>query len=376
MIAPEKFVGSLQQRGISFFTGVPDSLLKDLCAYFEERLDPANHVIAANEGNAVALAGGHFLATGKPAAVYMQNSGLGNAVNPLLSLADPEVYAIPMVLLIGWRGEPNVKDEPQHVKQGRITVPMLESMEIPSWVVDKNSKYAAIISDAYQSMQSRSAPVALVIRAGTFEAYSIAKRPPKPYPLLREAALQRIIDRLPPDTIVVSSTGHISRELYEYRLNRGANGQTDFLTVGCMGHASSIALGMALAQPDRLVACLDGDGAALMHLGALTTVGSLSPKNLVHIVLNNGAHESVGAQPTVGLDCDLEKMALAGGYPHAISVETADQIDAAIAQAVERRELSLIEVRVRLGARKDLLRPKTTPLENRRALMTYLGSAG
>lgn len=371
MAEAQEFIADLRRHHISFFAGVPDSLLQPLCAVLEG-LPPSQHVIAANEGNAVAMAAGHFLATGGPGAVYFQNSGLGNAVNPLMSLADPEVYAIPMLLVIGWRGQPGVKDEPQHAKQGRVTQAMLEAMEIPAWVLDKDADAHQLVDKACQAMAGRHGPVALVVAKGAFGPSRAVERW-EHYALRREDALRHVVGLLPQGALVVSTTGHISRELYEYREATGEPG-ADFLTVGSMGHASSIALGVATDWPDRLVACLDGDGAALMHMGAMAVIGQHRPKNLLHVVLNNGAHDSVGGQPTAGFSCDLTKIALACGYATAEEAQTVRGIDLALEKILAGPGPAFLEIRICRGARKDLGRPKTSPIHNRDAFMAALSA--
>jgi phosphonopyruvate decarboxylase len=363
----------LREEGFRFFTGVPDSLLKDFCAYVTDHASADDHVIAANEGNAVALALGHFLGTGEPAVVYMQNSGTGNAVNPLLSLADPEVYSVPLLMIIGWRGEPGVKDEPQHVKQGRRMTELLDAMEIPWFALPRDiEEAAAVIRDAAQAMRRRMGPAAILVRSQTFAPYRLAGEVAADFPMNREDAIKRILDRLRDEDVVVSTTGMASREVYEYRVAQGKSGN-DFLTVGGMGHTASIAMGLARARPERLVVCLDGDGSVIMHMGALAVIGKLGPANLLHVVLNNGAHDSVGGQPTVGHEIDLPAIARACGYRDAASVSEPEALESAFEALRMREGPRLLEVRVRKGARKDLGRPKSTPIENRDALMRRLG---
>ena len=267
MIDVKEAYEALVQSGIGMFTGVPDSLLKNICAYITDTAPKEKHIIAANEGNAVGIAAGHYLATGKPALVYMQNSGLGNTVNPLLSLADEKVYSIPMVLMIGWRGEPGVHDEPQHVKQGEVTLALLDAMQIPYIILEEVSQIAPIVASAME----RKAPTAIVIRKGTFGSYKLKNARTNDNPLSREDALKLVIDHLQQDDVIVSTTGKLSRELFEYREARHDGHGHDFLTVGSMGHSSSIALGIALEKPQRRVFCFDGDGAFIMHTGALAS---------------------------------------------------------------------------------------------------------
>jgi len=364
---------AFRAAGVDFYAGVPDSLLKDFCAYVTDRVPAEAHVIAANEGAAVALAAGHHLASGGLGLVYMQNSGLGNAVNPLLSLADPEVYAIPLLLLIGWRGEPGRHDEPQHVKQGRVTLPLLAALEIESVLLPAEDGAAAgAIAAAAERARALSAPVALVVRAGTFAPHALRARSANAHPLSREQAVQAVAAALPEAAAVVSTTGMTSRELFEYRVARGEDGGRDFLTVGSMGHASQIALGLALARPEQTVVCLDGDGAVLMHMGALALIAARRPARFVHVVLNNGVHDSVGGQPTAGVDVDLPAAALACGYAAAERVAAADELGRALAAALERSGPTLLEVRIHPGARPDLGRPRSTPVENKRAFVARL----
>jgi phosphonopyruvate decarboxylase len=373
MLPAQSFYSSCIRQGVDFFTGVPDSLLQDFCAFVMDHVPTQLHVIAANEGGAVGLATGHYLATGKPALVYLQNSGLGNAANPLLSLADPEVYGIPMLLLVGWRGQPGVKDEPQHVKQGRVMAAMLGAMEIPCEVLEPDSGAVdAQIARLLTLARNQCRPVALIVKKGMFEKYPAKRAAINSYGLGREEAIWQIAAHVSPEAIVVGTTGHISRELYEYRSKHGAGPGQDFLTVGSMGHASQIALGIALAQPERQVFCLDGDGAALMHLGALPIIGQAHVHNFRHVVLNNGAHVSVGGQPTVAFSVSLVNIAEASGYAFAQSVDSAEKLGQALVAMDGVAGPAFLEVRVSLTARADLARPKSSPAENKAAFMKHL----
>ena len=377
MLNCAKFFELLTSEGTDFYCGVPDSLLKSFCAYLQDNVPSNKNFITVNEGAAVGLAAGVYLATNKPALVYMQNSGVGNAVNPLTSLADPKVYGIPMLLLIGWRGEPGVKDEPQHIKQGEITLELLKTMGIPYEVLPQEFVDAeAAIKKAFEFMHSSKAPYALVVRKDTFEPYEALKKntTPSPYSLTREEAIQIIlkITSTIKNPVFVSTTGMASRELYESRIKMGQKGDSDFLTVGSMGHASSIALGIALHAPDRTVFCIDGDGAMLMHMGALATIAESCVTNLKHIVINNGAHDSVGGQPTCGFKVDFRKMAKACGYQKTWLAITKEELIKAMEEFIAAKDLGLLEIRVKKGARKDLGRPKSSPAENKIKLMQYL----
>lgn len=368
MIDPGNFVERLIACGVDFFAGVPDSLLKNFCAYVTDHCD-SNHIIAANEGGAVGFAAGHYLATGKMACVYMQNSGQGNAVNPLASLADPDVYSIPMVLLVGWRGMPGVHDEPQHVKQGKITVSLFETMGIPTTIIPEEG-WEEIVSHAARQALAEKRPVALIVKKGLFGDYTLQNKKPDIAAIKRETVIENLLNELPADCVIVSTTGMISRELYETRIRRGEGHEHDFLTVGSMGHASQIALGIAMAQPNRPVICLDGDGASIMQMGNMAIVGQSTAANLTHIVLNNAAHDSVGGQPTVGAAINLPAIARACGY------EVLERIDASTFSLQPSSSPKFIELRVAKGARKDLGRPKEKPQENKSIFMQTLGVNG
>lgn len=360
------FYGALKEQGLDLFCGVPDSCLKDFCACVSEHEPPTRHIIAANEGNALGIAIGHTLATGKPAVVYLQNSGLGNIVNPLLSLADEDVYKIPALFLIGWRGEPGVHDEPQHLKQGKLTLPLLNMMGVAYEILERVEQVAT----ACDFIRATGKPFAFVVKKGLFDPYS-AKKQDDFSSLSREAAIRTVLSLLEPDDIVVASTGMISREVYENR----ATHEKDFLTVGGMGHASSIALGIALEKPDRDVFCLDGDGAVLMHMGALAVNASHELSNFRHIVFNNGAHDSVGGQPTVMGNVDLISIVTGCRYFYSRVVSSEDEIRDAWTDFIEIDGPSLLEIDVKKGARKDLGRPKESPLENKEKFMKFVAES-
>lgn len=374
MLSPKIFIESLAAKGIDFFAGVPDSLLKNVCAFISDTLDDRHNIIAANEGAAVGLAAGHYLATGHIPCVYMQNSGEGNAINPLASLTDKEVYGIPVLLVIGWRGEPGVHDEPQHVKQGKITLPLLDAMGIRHEILSQDeTEFRSQLDGAVRHMSETGEAFAFIVRKNTFEPYTLQRHEVNEYPLSREEAIQKVAASLSAKDVIVSTTGMISRELFEYRTAQGQGHERDFLTVGSMGHASQIALGIALEKTDRRVWCFDGDGAALMHLGSVAIIADKAPENFVHVIFNNGAHDSVGGQPTVGLKVNLAGIAKAAGYKDAVSVTTADDLGSALQALKTMRGPVLLEVRVHRGNRKDLGRPTTTPIQNRNALMEFMG---
>ena len=377
MISPKFLFEALSSYGIDFYAGVPDSLLKNFCAYITDHADSAHNIIAANEGGAMGLAAGYYLVTGKIPVVYMQNSGLGNIINPLASLTDKEVYNIPVLLMIGWRGQPGIHDEPQHVKQGKVTTDLLNVMGINYTVLSKEEdKAEAQIKKAVAYMQATNHCYALVIEKDTFDAYILQNIEKNDLSMSREEAIQMVADTLGEKDVVVSTTGMISRELFEIRERRGEGHEHDFLTVGSMGHASQIALGIALEKLNRRVWCFDGDGATIMHMGSMAIVAQKAPKNFIHVIFNNGAHDSVGGQPTVGLKIDFPSVAKAVGYKSVISVSSKEELIKELStlnsQLSTIEGATFLEIRVRKGNRKDLGRPTTTPIQNKQALMSFL----
>lgn len=372
MIRPQFFYNTLYGYEIDFYAGVPDSLLKNLCAYITDHADAAHNIIAANEGAALGLAAGHYLATGQTACVYMQNSGEGNIINPLASLTDQEVYNIPVLLLIGWRGRPGVHDEPQHVKQGKVTLELLDVMDVNYEVLSKEEEKAAKQIEKAAKVLANKEVFALMIEKDTFEDYKLQNVEVNDLTMSREEAVQTVAASLDEKDCIVSTTGMISRELFEYRTAMNQGHERDFLTVGSMGHASQIALGVALAQPERRVWCFDGDGAVIMHMGSMAIVADKAPKNYVHIVFNNGAHDSVGGQSTVGLKIDLPAVARAVGYKASFSVDSKADLETILNEVKNQKGPILLEVKVKKGNRKDLGRPTTTPIQNKEALMQFL----
>ncbi len=377
MIKSEEFLTALQKNNIEFFTGVPDSLLKELCACIDDTFSSDQHVINANEGGAIALAMGYHLATGKTPLVYLQNSGLGNTINPLLSLADKAVYSIPMLLIIGWRGEPGVHDEPQHIKQGAVQNDLLTAMDIPFEIIDAidSDTYTAKITQLLAIASQESKPVALIVRKGTFSPYTTKNSNTNlenKLPLQREAVLEIILNTIEKDAIVVSTTGKTSREIYEIRKRLHQGNEKDFLTVGGMGHCSQIALGIALQIQNRPVYCIDGDGASIMHLGASAIIGNNAPGNFKHILLNNGAHESVGGQQTVGFDIDFKAIAKACNYKSANTANDTNSLLEKLNTLKETDGPSLLEIQIACGSRSDLGRPTTSTLENKEMFMNWI----
>lgn len=360
--------------GSDFFTGVPDSQLKAICDYLMDTygIDNRHHIIAANEGNCTAIAAGYHLATGRIPVVYMQNSGEGNIINPVASLLNDKVYAIPVIFIVGWRGEPGTHDEPQHIYQGEVTIKLLEDMGIRNFVVgsDTTEDELSLVMDDFNSVLANGRSVALVIRKGAI-SYDKKVYYSNDNKMVREDIIKHIVDVTGEDPII-STTGKASRELFEIRESNAQSHKYDFLTVGSMGHSSSIALGVAVNKPDKKIWCVDGDGAMLMHMGAMAVMGVNAPRNLVHIVINNGAHETVGGLPTVASGIDLVGIAKACGYPYAVSVDNFYDLDNELVKAKNTNILSFIEIKSSIGAREDLGRPTTTAVENKKLFMEYL----
>lgn len=360
--------------GADFYTGVPDSQLKALCNYLMSvyGINPQHHIIAANEGNCVALAAGYHLATGKTPVVYMQNSGEGNIINPVASLLNDKVYAIPMVFIIGWRGEPGIHDEPQHVFQGEVTLKLLEDMGITTFVIGQETTDDEVeaVMEKFRAVLSQGKDVAFVVRKGALtDAPKVEYK--NDYTMLREEIIQHIV-KISGEDPIISTTGKASRELFEIRVANGQSHKYDFLTVGSMGHSSSIALGVAINKPNQKIWCIDGDGAVLMHMGAMAVIGSVRPSNLVHIVINNEAHETVGGMPTVAGSVNMVEVAKACGYFNVKRVDSMEALDKELLRAQKCSELSFIEVLSSIGARDDLGRPTTTAIENKNGFMEYL----
>lgn len=373
MISPNFFIDSLREKGINFFAGVPDSLLKNICAYISDNLDERHNIITANEGAAIGVAAGHYLATDEIPCVYLQNSGEGNIINPLASLTDRDVYNIPVLLLIGWRGKPGVHDEPQHVKQGKVTLDLLKTMGIKYEVLSKDEVgFAKQLDNAVKYMEKTKESFAFVVEKDTFDAYSVQKTEINDYSMTRESAIQAVASSLQEKDVIISTTGMISRELFEYRAQKKESHDKDFLTVGSMGHSSQIALGVAMEKTDRRVWCFDGDGSVIMHMGSMAIISSKKPSNYVHVVFNNGAHDSVGGQPTVGNMINFQKIAKAVGYEKIYYASDIEDLDSVLMQIKNNENLSFLEIRVKKGNRKDLGRPTTKPIQNKEAFIAFL----
>ncbi len=376
MLEPSEFFSVLVENEVEFFTGVPDSLLKYFCAYVTDNVSEEDHIIAANEGNAIGVAAGYHLSTGKIPLVYMQNSGMGNATNPLLSLVNEEVYNIPVLLMIGWRGEPGKKDACQHIKQGQITRGLLDTMEIPNYVLPEDiSEARDLIEEIAEGMKEDGKPRALVVRRGTFSEYILKQTDEVKCEMSREEAIEKMVKSVDwgnEENLVVSSTGKISRELYEVRGRLDHGHEKDFLMVGSMGHASQIALGVSLKNEDKQVICMEGDGSLIMHMGGLSTISLNEAENFKHVILNNCAHDSVGGQPTASPVVDFPKIAEGAGYEKVMSAENSVELEEKMKELLACEGPALLEVRVEKGAREDLGRPDIGPLDRKDMFMDFL----
>ena len=373
MIKTKLFYDKLSDLGIDFYTGVPDSLLKDICGYITDVTPSERNIIAVNEGGAVGLAIGYAMVKSKIPLVYMQNSGFGNAINPLLSLADTKVYGVSMLLLVGWRGEPDVKDEPQHIKQGEVSETLLQTLNLPYSIISKDSEdFSTVLTNAVDVMKNQNTPYVILVKKGTFEKYKLKSEKITNYDLNREGAIKKIINKISKEDIVVSTTGKTSREVFEYREEIGDGHEKDFLTVGGMGHANQIALGIAIGKPNRNIYCIDGDGAVLMHTGSLGIIGDIAPANLKHIIINNGAHDSVGGQSTIGFDIHFRKIAEGFNYKQTFQIKTIIEFDEVFESFKKSIGPSLLEIIVNKGAREDLGRPTVSPKENKKAFEHFL----
>lgn len=356
MLDQKKVFEVLEKNGVTFYTGVPDSYLNGFCNYALANRGDKN-IIAANEGNAIAIAAGHYLASKRIPLVYMQNSGLGNTVNPIASLADRDVYAVPMLLLIGWRGQGNTEpNHPQHKLQGEITPGLLEIMHIPYTVLtDSDEDFEKTIENAIKYCSENRRPYGLIAPKGVMADPDKPNNVDDVYPMSREEAIEVILDNMPENTVYSATTGRATRELFFLREKRGETKARDFLNVGSMGHASSVALGIALEAHERHVVALDGDSAAIMHMGAFAIAGSLNAPNFMHVVLNNGAHESVGGQPSVGHKLNFTAIADACGYATVgKAVETKEELIEAIEKLRDCGKASFIDCRIHKGLARKL----------------------
>ena len=375
MLSSDFFLNCLIKNNINFFTGVPDSLLKNFVNLVNDKIQSPMHITSPNEGSAVGLAIGNYLSTGKMSLVYLQNSGLGNTVNPLLSLADKNVYGIPMILLVGWRGKPGTKDEPQHFTQGLVTIDMLNSMQIPYSIINNeftNFESENLIKKACSESFKNKNPYVILVEENTFEKSLDLKLISSNDLISREEALETCIKSIPDNGIIISTTGKLSRELYELREMNKLSHANDFLTVGGMGHANQIALGIAINKPHKIVYCFDGDGALLMHMGTMALNGQLKLPNFKHILFNNRIHESVGGQNTSAPETNFTNLSKVLGYKYFTKVSKKIEIEKSIKTLSSNNNISFLEILINNKSRKELSRPKITPKENKNIFMKCL----
>ena len=365
MIEPKHFYHLLKQNNINFFCGVPDSLLKNFCAYITDNCSSKNHIISANEGNAIGISAGKYIATGEIPLVYLQNSGLGNIVNPVMSLCHKDVYGIPLLLMIGWRGEPGLKDEPQHHPQGRKTVDLLKSMEIPFIeLISNEEKFTSQVNKFLEANKDIKHPIAILVKKNTFKDYLIKAKTDKNnniFNMSRKEALKIVLEKISSSSLFIATTGKLGRELYQIRDEIGITHQNDFLNIGAMGHASSIALGISLSSLSKRIICLDGDGSMIMHMGAMAIIGDLKNKNYGHIVFNNGKHDSVGGQPTVAFNINLPKIAEALNYNYSKTVSNKDELQVVLKNVQNIMGPWFIEILIKDGVDNNLGRPNLSP---------------
>jgi phosphonopyruvate decarboxylase len=369
MLTGEELWTIFQRYDLTYFCGVPDSTLKHWLYFLDQHCGQGvTNRIVSIERDAVGWAAGYHAATEKIGTVYLQNSGLGNIVNPVTSLLDPAVYSIPVLLLIGWRGRPGEPDEPQHIRMGAMTESLLDLMGIRyTHLPDTLQAAEQVIAEAKHFMRAESAPYALIVPRKTFTPSADRQEEPAPrqYELGREQALAILLETLHENDIIVATTGKLSRELFAYREAAGSGHGQDFLMVGSMGLASSFAAEIALQRPEQRVYILDGDGALLMNAGVLSTIGYYAPENLVHLVFDNHAYDSTGGQPSTSSATDFARTALANSYKEAAVVSSAEELRKSLNRLPKQTGPTMLVIKVRKGARPDLGRPTTSPVENK-----------
>ena len=374
-IKPEELYKLLYKYGVEFYTGVPDSTIKDFCFFLDSNLPKSKHIIAANEGNSIGIATGYHLSTGKIPLVYMQNSGFGNAINPITSLADKSVFSIPMLIMLGWRGEPETNDAIQHQKDGQIQISLIESLGIPYTILSNNSNNLEDqIDNSVKLAEEQSSPFFLLVRRNSFEKSRHKLAYPKiESDMSREYAISEIIKSIENDAAIISTTGKISRELYESRLKQGDDNHKDFRVIGSMGHASSISLGMSISNEKRKVYCIDGDGSIIMHMGALSVIGKYGSSNFRHILLNNFSHDSVGGQASSSDVIDFSILSRSLSYKSYYKIAKKSDFNDIFTEFISSPGPSFLEIVVTQGSRSDLSRPNISPIDNKKSFMEFFG---
>ena len=352
MIKVQSLINLLKKNGSDFFTGIPDSVLKELSSLL---VNNKKHLIATNEGSAVSIGIGYYLSTKKIPVIYMQNSGLANALNPLISIAHKKVYSIPLILIIGWRGSPRVNDEPQHNVKGKITEQLLKLLNISYTIIRSNSDLKKFDKQIKLAKKNKTA-VACLVESGTLEKNKKLIKKKDFYSLNKELFLKVLLENLPKKTKIVSSTGYTSRELMYVRKNYKLKNGKDFYMVGGMGHTSSVALGYSLSSKNKTV-CIDGDGSLLMHLGSIKTIGTFAKKNFKYILLNNNCHDSVGGQNTYANEINFEKLSKSFGFKKFYSIKNNQKLKNNIKNFLSTSDLSFLEVKIANSKIKNLPRP-------------------
>ena len=373
MVNLQSLFEALDRTGVKFFTGVPDSLLNDFCLYMMNNIPDSRHVMAANEGNAISIAAGNYMATGNIPLVYMQNSGIGNATNPLLSLTHDCVYGIPLIMVIGWRGDPSINDHAQHKKQGELTPVLMKDMDIPYEILDNDDTVIEKFTWAVNKAREISSPVALIAK----KAILTQKEKKQVYPesplMNREEAVSAVIDVFGEDAVYLGTTGRATREVHEQLRMHGISEGHEWQNVGSMGHVSSVGLGLALALPDKRIVVFDGDAAVVMHMGSLATNCRYKASNLIHVVLNNGVNESVGGQQSAGQLIDLTGVAKSCGYRNVgHAIKTKEELQHVLKTLPGNDMPTFVDVYVRQGIRPDMPKLNINHKEQKEALMKYL----
>ena len=353
MIKTEEFISFLTKKKINFFCGVPDSTLNSFLNALS--IKKKKNVIAPNEGGAVALAMGYYLKTKKIPLVYMQNLGLGNATDPLTSLCAPEVYSIPMVLLIGWRGNPHMKDEPQHLVTGKNTLNILKLFKIKTVIIRSNKSFKSIGKIINHSQKFKKI-VAIVVPPGIFSKLSVkVKKSNLP---IRSNVIEKILRSVKKNTRIISTIGFSSREFFQVKKEKKIKNGKLFLMVGGMGHASATSLGVHLNSGKNEVICVDGDGAFLMHMGNVATAGVYAKKNFKYILFDNNAHESTGVQPTISNKINFKKIASGFGFKKVYELKTKKDVENKLSKIMKLTQPTFIRIVVATGTFKKLERPK------------------
>ena len=355
MIELKNFFDFLKRKNISFFTGVPDSILKEFSIYIKK--NKINHIATTNEGSAVALATGYHLSKNKIPAIYLQNSGFANSINPLVSVLHKKVYSIPSLLIIGWRGFPGSKDEPQHLTKGLITKNLLKLLGIKFCVL-KNKNDFKDLSNLIDYSKKNKTPIACLVKKNTFnknkKIHKLKKE--KINCVKRDHFIRELLGSIKKNTKIISTTGYISRELF--RKSSEIQKKNNFYVVGGMGHCSMIALGYSLFT-NKKVLCLDGDGSMLMHFGSLFTIGQYSKKNFKYILLNNNSHESVGGQETYLQNINLKKIVKELKFDNYYLIRNSKELKSKLKFFLNSKKRSFLEVKMSKFNENHLLgRPK------------------